>query len=171
MQFNGANLSFKSTQASDMESLSHFNQADKTLRFTSYSLETYKQNTPVAFVRFATANAASVTENDLTSVVAYLNGDQVTTEVISRKGVSSLTTEGNNVSVYPNPANDVLNIQSIENARIEMMDASGRAVIASTLVNADENFTINTQTLASGVYTVKVYGQSFVSTKKVVIKK
>lgn len=171
MKFNGSNLSFNSTQATDLESLSHFNQDDKTLRFTSYSLQTYEQGAPLVFVRFESVNSASVTENDLTSVVAYLNGEQVTAEIISRSGVSSLTVDGNNVIVYPNPASNILNIQSIESSKIEMMDAAGRIVIGSALVDANEKYTINTETLASGVYTVKVYGQTFVSTKKVVIKK
>ena len=173
LQFNGANLSFKNVADNTGKldgSLANFNQADKTLRYTSYSLEAYKQNTSVVSVRFATNNAALVTENDLTSLVSYLNGEQVVTEVISRKGVSSLTSEGNNVSIYPNPANEVLNIQAIENARVEMIDAAGR-VVASSFMNANEKFTVNAQVLANGVYTVKVYGQTFVATKKVVIKK
>jgi hypothetical protein len=173
MQFNADKLVFNS--ASDvtgkMETLAHLNANDKTLRFTSFSLQAYAQNTHVVSVKFATNNAAAVSENDLSNVVAYINGDQVTAEVVARNGVSSLTASGNNVSVFPNPAIDKLNVQVIENAAIQLMDAAGRVVMMQPNVIANETFEINTANLAAGVYTLKVNAETFVTAKKVIIKK
>lgn len=172
MQFNGSKISFN--KANDvkgvLESLAHFNQADKTLRFTSYSLNEYEQNNTVVSVEFTSANAAAVTENDLTNVTAYINGEQVMAEVIARNGVSSLTANGNSVSIYPNPAINTMYVTSIENAVVQLMDATGRIVMQAN-ITANEKIELNTANIASGVYTVNVKASSFNEMKKVVIKK
>lgn len=172
MQFNGSKISFNQVKdvTGKMESLANFNAADKTLRFTSYSLNEYEQNNTVVSVEFTSANAAAVTENDLSNVAAYINGEPVIAEVISRNGVSSLTANENNVSIYPNPAINTMFVTSMENAVVQLMDATGRIVMQAN-ITANEKMELNTANIASGVYTVNVKAASFNEMKKVVIKK
>jgi hypothetical protein len=147
-----------------LEILSNMNTADRELRFTSYSLQNYDLNTAPVSVRFNTA--AEITESDLTSVVAYLNGEQVTAEVIG----SRIAGEEVMVNVFPNPANDMVNVISSENANIQIVDANGRVVLALNNMNAYQKYSFNTQDLASGIYLMKVFGQSNVTVKKIVIE-
>lgn len=60
-----------------------------------------------------------------------------------------------NVSIYPNPANDIVNIQSdkhLENATITLMDVSGRVV--DTQIANGTSFQLYTGGLSAGVYTM-----------------
>ncbi|MBQ9473034.1 MAG: Omp28-related outer membrane protein [Bacteroidales bacterium] len=72
--------------------------------------------------------------------------------------------EASNVHIYPNPAEDVLNIVAPELRRVEILDMSGR-----TVVNAN-NAQVDITTLAAGIYMVRVTTESGVTLKKVVKK-
>ncbi len=166
VQFNGSNLSFNSMVSynENMESLSHFNTDDKTLRFTSNSMESYNLSNSILAVRFATKNN-SISKSDLTSVVGYLNGERVATEVIGANESASA-----NISVFPNPAAGILNVAVSENAMVQLMDMEGRQVVLQTEVLANQKTELNVQTLANGVYMLKISNDNFVSMKKVVVK-
>lgn len=76
-----------------------------------------------------------------------------------------------NTSVYPNPANENLNIQlpsSIESANVRITDALGREVYISTLNS--EVKTINVSHLNKGMYFVNISNNVYSTTKNVVIK-
>ena len=171
LKFNENNLSFNSIadHSGYMQSLSNFNTADRTLRFTSNSLQNYELGKSLVSVRF---NAASgmISESDLNSVEAFLNGEEVPAEVISRNGHSSVVNESH-VSIYPNPATSLLNVITAEDATIEMMDMDGRNVVIQTTVSANEKKEINTGNLSSGIYMMKIYNSNFVTIQKVVINK
>ncbi len=64
-----------------------------------------------------------------------------------------------------------MNVVLSENASVELMDASGKVVFAQTNLNAYQKYEISAQNLANGVYTLKVYSDSNVSFKKVVVNK
>ncbi len=74
------------------------------------------------------------------------------------------------VVIYPNPANDVLNIEVGEKADIQIIDINGRLMLADAVV-ANEKKTISTAILPSGVYFLKVFGDRTVTTKQIVIVK
>lgn len=62
------------------------------------------------------------------------------------------------VNLYPNPANDIVKVQHVDNLninKIEVVDLLGRVVTSAQ--NTDE---INVSTLAEGQYLVKIYGES-----------
>lgn len=171
MQFNTANLSFHSVidQTSYMQALANYNTNDNTLRFTSNSLQDYVIGQSLVVVRFA---ASSISESDLTSLTAYINGERVGTEVITvSTGVSNMNINDSQVSIYPNPANDVLNIVVSQNSLVSLIDVEGRDVVAPINVTANQKQMINTDHIASGVYMMKISNANFVSMKKVVIKK
>ncbi len=170
MKFNETSLAFNSilNQAGYMKSLSKFNEDDRTLRFTSYSQQTYDANNKVASIRFAT-NGAQITEADFNSVTAYLNGEKVGIEFTA--STSSVTSTNVIVNVYPNPANEIVNLTVSEDANVELLSIDGKIVVIKTNVNANQKLEINTQAIANGVYMMKVYNDNFVSMKKVVIRK
>ena len=70
-----------------------------------------------------------------------------------------------NVSIYPNPANNVLNINANENInRVEVFNIMGQMVGS---YDANDTYTqINTTTFANGVYTVKVETENGTMTQK-----
>lgn len=65
---------------------------------------------------------------------------------------------GNYYSIYPNPGNDQLTLQSttgLSNATIQIMDATGRVILVNKAVSGF-NFTTDTKELSAGIYTVHI---------------
>ena len=145
-----------------MESLLNYNTNDKTFRFTSYSLQKYETARPVISVRFNTTSG-QITASDLNAVEAYVNGERV--------GVDLGVNTDNMVTLFPNPATELLNVIVSEDANVQLLDISGSEVVANTLVVANQKHEINTANLANGVYMLKVSNGSFVTIKKVVVQK
>jgi hypothetical protein len=171
MMFNENNLSFNTVvdHSGYMQSLSNFNTGDRTLRFTSNSLQNYDLNKSLVSVRFNSASGM-ISESDLSGVEAYLNGEQVAVDITSRKGSVSSVADSR-VSIYPNPATFAVNVIVAEDAAIELTDLEGRQVGVQMNVNAHEKTEINTSSLSSGVYLMKVSNSNFVSIEKIVINK
>ena len=171
LQYNESKLSFNTVvdNTNSLDALSHYNADDKTVRFTSNSLVKYDLNVAPVSVRFA-INAADISDADLSSLTAYINGDAVTAEVISRNAASA-TTESNFAMVYPNPASEMINVVVAEDATIQLFDVTGKQVIAQTNAIANQKYQINTVSLANGVYTMKISNNNFVSAQKIVIRK
>jgi hypothetical protein len=167
MQFNQSNLSFASVvdHTDYLQSLANYNADDKTLRFTSNSLQKYELGKSLVSVRFALKNG-KIGESDLSQVTGYVNGERVTTEVTGVIGASSV-----NVNVFPNPASTVLNVVSSEDVTVELSAMDSREVIIEFKVNAYHQQEINTQHLANGVYMMKIFNDNFITMKKVVINK
>ncbi len=166
MMFNGSKMSFKEvrTNESNLESLSFFNTADQALRFTSYSLESIDLTKSVGSVVFETAS--ELTAEDFNSIEAFINGERVAAEVIgNRAAVSDVM-----VNVYPNPASSSINVLLSEDASVEIFDMNGKVVVSESGVKAFEKYSINTQHLAKGVYTLKASNAGFVTVQKVVIQ-
>lgn len=80
-------------------------------------------------------------------------------------GVGIEDVDNVNVSVYPNPANDVLNIEGEGIQNVELLDVNGRTV----LTNANGG-SLNISNLATGVYVVRVITNNGISTQKIVKK-
>jgi hypothetical protein len=72
----------------------------------------------------------------------------------------------NNISVYPNPANDVITIATNEKANYEIINVAGQVVKAGTIENNLEN--VNVSNLQNGSYFVRVIGKD-VFVKQIVI--
>jgi hypothetical protein len=73
-------------------------------------------------------------------------------------------------NVWPNPANDYLNIhlQSADEAAVSIFDVQGRQVAAKKLAGQDD--VVNIDNLSEGVYFVKVVQGAKQDTKKIVVK-
>jgi uncharacterized delta-60 repeat protein len=76
------------------------------------------------------------------------------------------------LSVYPNPAKDVLHItwgNTDKNATIELLDITGRVAITK-IANSLNSTDINVQSYAKGVYLLKLSTANSISTKKVLVE-
>lgn len=167
MQFNSGKLSFEKVTdlTGSMMTLAHFNTADQKLRFTSSSMDAVKKNTAVLNLTFS-ISGTEVTESDLNGIKSYINGEEAGSEL--RTGISSSSDVS--VSVFPNPANAVINVIAGQNAQLELSDISGRTIMTQNNILAGELFELNVQGIANGVYMLKVWNGEFVKTTKVVVK-
>ena len=74
-----------------------------------------------------------------------------------------------NVSIYPNPASDVLNVIANTNiSRVRIINFIGQTMFDNNVNNSSIN--INTSTYQSGVYIISVETSNGVSTEKITIK-
>ncbi|MGB1039186.1 MAG: T9SS type A sorting domain-containing protein, partial [Bacteroidia bacterium] len=75
------------------------------------------------------------------------------------------------VSVYPNPANDVIKVQVTKTrdiVKVELMDAAGK-IVETREARGDEPIEMRTSDISQGVYFIRVHTGSQVETKRVVI--
>jgi hypothetical protein len=73
-----------------------------------------------------------------------------------------------NVKIYPNPANNVLNISSSEIIqKVEVLDVVRRVIISKTLNSS--NYILDVSNLNSNVYFISYYINGVVNTKKMII--
>lgn len=93
-----------------------------------------------------------------------------------RNGVSVNEVDYNNkVTAYPNPANDILNVDllytKVADIKIELVDITGKTVISENSPNLSQlgAFKLNTAGVENGVYILKVSNGTEVSTRKVTI--
>ncbi len=104
---------------------------------------------------------------------AYYYIDDVTLIDQATVGIKDISYELGEMSIYPNPANDVLNINLgtiKENTEIKMFDALGELVLNEKLTA--QNSSLKTHHLQSGVYFYTILvGDKNIKTDKIVIIK
>ncbi len=171
MDFSNGNLEFNSVvdHSGYLQSLSNLNSDDKTLRFTSYSLQNYEMNKSLVSVRVS-AISGKLDESDFSSLECYLNGEKVNAELLTARN-SSISSNNQQVDVYPNPTNGLINVLANEDAIVQLMDINGSIVYVQTSLIAGQKQEVNLQSLANGIYMIKIYNDNFVSLKKVVVNK
>ncbi len=166
---NGISYQSITNILSTIDGLGNFNKGDTTLRFTSNSIQNYDLTQPVASVVVATNNG-QIKTSDLTSTAGYINGNPTNVEVKGALTNNTASSFPNAVNIYPNPAGETINVLVIADATVEIYNVNG-SLVYSTTVKANQNQAINTQNLANGFYTVKVYNDTLVSVEKVVVAK
>ena len=78
---------------------------------------------------------------------------------------------GNTISIYPNPAKDMVNIVSTTTIRtVEVMNFIGQSVYTNTMVD-NTKMQFNVSTLATGVYFVKITTDQGTRTTKITVTK
>ena len=70
-----------------------------------------------------------------------------------------------NIAVYPNPANDYINIENAENSNVTIINMVGQ-VVAQEVVNTAKA-TINTNQLSEGSYIIRVENGTEITTQKI----
>jgi len=107
----------------------------------------------------------------------YVTGNQfyanpILVHIGSAVGVNAVTALENKVSIYPNPASDVININAtgVSLNEIRIVDINGREV--RKIDGAGQSaLSVPVAELATGVYFVQLQSGSDVATKKIVIAK
>lgn len=98
-----------------------------------------------------------ISNGNQTLVITKYNGDKAT---YSRRMLATSETSKSRISVYPNPASDIVIIETLKpNASLELIDNSGK--IVRSFPNTKSTKTeINIKNLPLGIYYLKVDGQS-----------
>jgi len=71
------------------------------------------------------------------------------------------------VNIYPNPSNGNLTITNVENSNIQILDINGRVVYNSSSNSCNQNLDLSF--LEKGTYIAKIYNNSSVTVKKIVL--
>ena len=109
--------------------------------------------------------------NDL-EVILFIQ-DNNTKQVMQSKTaqVGLLSNDGfvsNKINIFPNPANDFIQLSNIDQANITITDMTGKVVLNQ--VNVSEDASINISNLTSGVYFVSVNAENIQETIKFIKK-
>jgi len=143
-----------------------FNSENSISKSNSFSLVITKKG-PVAL----TASDFDAVQVDLTNnpmgeiVKGRLNVVGLVTG-IAKPGVDN----AESVLVYPNPANDHLNVKVSEDSNVQIFDMSSKLLIQTT-VKVGVNDIRGIQNLANGIYMMKISNGNSTSMHKVIIKK
>ncbi|MBQ4376063.1 MAG: InlB B-repeat-containing protein [Bacteroidales bacterium] len=114
------------------------------------------------------------TEPDGTGT-SYHTGQQITVtgeltlyaqwKCASTAGIQEPTAATLNVRIYPNPTHDIVHVNGIESARLEVLDLAGR-----TIRTAEQSNTISLQGLNNGLYMLRISTADGMAIRKVIKK-
>ncbi|MFC2101195.1 T9SS type A sorting domain-containing protein, partial [Bacteroidota bacterium] len=90
---------------------------------------------------------SSITIFACTDTGVYYSNNYITS-------VNNNSFTSNSVHIYPNPANEILEIKSFKDASVEIINTNGQ--IIEELTSTKPNTTINVSKLSSGIYFIKV---------------
>jgi len=76
--------------------------------------------------------------------------------------------KNNPVSIYPNPAKTIINIENVLNANISVNDITGKNIYTKNYCSKAE--IINVSNFKSGIYFVRIKNQNSITTKKIIIE-
>ncbi len=168
--------------ASYLSVTSNYNSGNQTVYFTSFSITTFANNTPMVKIRFNVSSGKFCTD-DLNSVLVYLNGDACSakiTECISDTDtVNAIVAPVNNnesVELFPNPSNGFFQMNfytnSSESYQLIVSDMNGKVVCHQNgNSNVGENKrNLNLEFLSKGVYLVQVATPSLNFHKKILLQ-
>ncbi len=106
-------------------------------------------------------------------LVHYVCGDPLDCSFTTAIGINDLPTIPSLISVYPNPAEDNMNVNTSrlvgENYIIELFNSLGELVYSSP-VDADGITSINSENFSSGLYVMNVHNADVMWTQKVMVK-
>lgn len=116
-----------------------------------------------------TIDATHVTQN----AISFERSNSNKTIVPLPNSIANVAASAISVSVYPNPANNVVNINWANNsndiASVVITDISGEKVL-STQVSMNANTSINIETLNSGLYFMNIASENGSNTQKLIVQ-
>ena len=93
----------------------------------------------------------------------------------STTDIADTNNENLKLTIYPNPANDIIAVQSHlggkTNRKVELIDALGKVIQTQTLYQGSTMCYFDLQTVYAGIYFVKVTDGDKIETTKVVVSK
>lgn len=118
-------------------------------------------------------SSAHITESRLYRVAVadakgHVDTADVTIDVQSTEGIEEQPQMEMDVQIYPNPADEEINIDADGITLVEVYDVNGRRVFARRC--ADDCGTVNIRPLPAGLYTVRVTTNLGIKTEKVVVR-
>ena len=162
---NNLKLEDITVASKDIENFYHFNDEDQTVRFTSNNYDNFSTYNTVATIKLRVDEESSL--NTLKPRLAMLNGKKVQVEV--RK--SQLESNGFDLKLFPNPANDNVSVRTNEDAVLVISDLTGKQVSDSFELKANTTKNVNLNELPQGVYLFKVTGENVVRVERVIVNK
>ena len=124
---------------------------------------------PFEFNIIATAGGVAATPNTVASNGLFDNLLIRTSSTDTLLGVADVVAQTASISVYPNPATDVVNIAGADISKVKFTDINGRTVKSLT-VNSTET-AINISDLSSGIYMMSLETTDGATTTKKLLKK
>ena len=102
--------------------------------------------------------------------------DTTSCESIMSVSLEEFMISASDISVYPNPADDIVTVDILkqnntESVIISLFDAIGKVIYTKEVSSLNNKITFDVSTLESGVYTVSVSNDYFNTTKKVTVVK
>ena len=120
----------------------------------------YTVNSKTAYIKF-------ITDNNLTN-----KGWKI--EWLSDLNIDEMESGFTAISVYPNPATSILNInietKETESVKIDICDMLGRIVYSENFNNNQINTTVDVSNFAKGIYMVRMATNKGITTKKINIQ-
>lgn len=112
-----------------------------------------------------------MTTNVITKLVTFDGTNGSTpyyTKLVEVNSATMATTEATktNVKLYPNPVEDVLYLQGISKANVAVYNVAGQQVLSKAVTNGQ----LNVNSLAKGVYIVKIETDGRISSQKIIKK-
>lgn len=105
---------------------------------------------------------------DMGTTVANINISSIKIEEIIDNSIPLATEKESNISIYPNPIEDILTISALKAIQsLELIDQKGSVILRKTIVN-ESSLNVSLQTIPSGSYILVLYGKDGITTKKVV---
>ena len=122
----------------------------------------------VVDLTYVDANLAWETTYVYTIVAQYDGGNSLPVSVTAVVGEDSVDENEVSFGIYPNPANDVINISTnAASYEYQLINSVGQIVMGG---NAEGNVQINVSDMNSGVYYLKVVANGNANIQKVIIK-
>jgi hypothetical protein len=139
------------------------NETDATYQW----LDCNKANAPIigavnqSFTAIANGSyAVIVTKNTCSDTSACVN--------ITNVGVSPITSQSEQILIFPNPNNGVFTISAKSEGVYTIQNSLGQ-IIQSVTLNATNNYTTNIENLSNGIYFVTGYNNNRITQQKVVV--
>jgi uncharacterized repeat protein (TIGR03803 family) len=112
-----------------------------------------------------------IASNTITKLITFDGTNGSTpyyTKLIEVSTATMTTAESNrnNVKLYPNPVEDVLYLQGISKANVSIYNATGQKILSKYITNGE----LDVNSLAKGVYVVKVETEGTANSHKIVKK-
>lgn len=115
----------------------------------------------VVFARY-NDNGSNTNSNFSCRYVQGYNG------VGGKTDITGLSNESSPIVVYPNPANDQINVLGLNGSHVQLMDLNGR--VLGTQIIEDSEITFDISELATGAYMIHVVNGERVHTEKVIVE-
>ncbi|MBL0341826.1 MAG: T9SS type A sorting domain-containing protein [Bacteroidetes bacterium] len=147
-----------------------YNQQDSVVRFETFSiLQPIVNDTVLVKVRFNVL-AGQMCDTQIDSTWTSLNGDVCSYSVVGCETIGLADNElDNSISIYPNPAADMLYVEATEITLVELFDSNGRKVWEQNIDSSKSKTAIQTSSFQPGIYVMKVSNQEAAAMKKIMI--